>query len=148
MGSKERARPAGPWRSGWRRLRRDRGGLVSLVAVALIVLVALFGSAVVSRLVGHDGNAPFLYAASTGERAVGPWTHVPVPSNPPFDAYGNLLPAPKGTRTTLFVLGADGPLGRDELIRLLDGLRTSLEVGLGAMLVALVLAVPFGTLAG
>jgi ABC-type dipeptide/oligopeptide/nickel transport system permease subunit len=116
--------------------------------VALIVFVALFGSAVVSRLVGHDGNAPFLYAASATHRAVGPWTHVPAPANPPFDAYGNLLPPPKGTKSTLFVLGADGPLGRDELIRLLDGLRTSLEVGVGAMLVALLIALPFGTAAG
>jgi ABC-type dipeptide/oligopeptide/nickel transport system permease component len=34
----------------------------------------------------------------------------------------------------LFVLGADGPIGRDELIRLLDGLRTSLEIALGAVI--------------
>ena len=38
---------------------------------------------------------------------------------------------PKGTKATLFPLGADGVLGRDELIRLLDGGRTSLEVAIG-----------------
>jgi ABC-type dipeptide/oligopeptide/nickel transport system permease subunit len=140
--------PVGLWRSGWRRLRRDRGGFVSLVAAAAIVLLALFGSATVSRLVGHDGNTPFLFAASAEHRPVRPWTHVPTPKTPTFDAYGNLLTPNKGTKSTLFVFGADGPLGRDELIRLLDGLRTSLEIGIGAMLVALVIAVPIGAAAG
>ena len=111
----------GPWRIVWRRLRRDSWGFVSLCAVLALVVLALLGGAAVSRLVGHNGDEPFLYAASQTQRAVGPWTHVPTPKNPPFDDYGNLLPAPKATPTTLFVLGADGPLGRDELIRLLDG---------------------------
>jgi peptide/nickel transport system permease protein len=140
--------PVGPWRSGWRRLRRDRWGFGSFVLVLVIVLLALFGGAAVSRLVGHSGAQPFLYAANDRQRPVGPWTHIPTPDNPPFGEYGNLLPSPKGTPSTLFILGADGPLGRDELIRLLDGLRTSLEVGIAAMLVALALAVPIGGAAG
>jgi peptide/nickel transport system permease protein len=138
----------GPWRSGWRRLRRDRGGMLALIAVVVLLMLALFGSAVVSRLVGHDGNRPFIYAAGPDRKPVGPWTHVPNPSNPPFGEYGNLLPPPKGTKSALFVLGADGPIGRDELIRLLDGLRTSLEIALGAVIVALVIALPIGAAAG
>jgi peptide/nickel transport system permease protein len=141
-------RAVGPWRGGWRRLRRDRGSLFSLVVVVVILLLALFGGATATRLVGHDGNTPFLYAANVNQRAVGPWTHVPAPSNPTYDAYGQLREPPKGTTRALFILGADGPLGRDELIRLLDGLRTSLEVGVGAMFVALAIALPFGSLAG
>jgi peptide/nickel transport system permease protein len=141
-------RPVGPWRSGWRRLRRDRGSLTSLLAVSVIVLVALFGGATAARVFGHNGDTPFLYAANTDQKAVGPWTHVPTPKSPLFDAYGQLQTPPKGTKTTLFVLGSDGPLGRDELIRLLDGLRTSLEVGVGAMLVSLLIALPLGSLAG
>jgi peptide/nickel transport system permease protein len=121
---------------------------VSLCAVVALVVLAFFGGALVSRLVGHGGEEPFLYAASQTQRAVDPWTHVPTPANPPFGGFGNLLPAPKGTPTTLFILGADGPLGRDELIRLLDGLRTSLEIAIAAMLIALAIAVPTGTLAG
>jgi ABC-type dipeptide/oligopeptide/nickel transport system permease subunit len=141
-------RSGGPWRSGWRRLRRDRGGLVSLVVVIALIVVALFGGAVVSRLVGHDGNTPFVYAAGGGTRPAGPWTHVPNPSSPRLGEYGNLLPPPKGAKRELFVLGADGPIGRDELIRLLDGLRTSLEIGLGALVVALAIALPVGAAAG
>src|SRR4051812_32405028 len=137
-------RSGGPWRSGWRRLRRDRGGMLAFVAVVFLLLLALFGSAVVARLVGHDGNQPFLYAAGDDRKPVGPWARVPNPPNPSFGEYGNLLPPPKGTTTELFVLGADGPIGRDELIRLLDGLRTSLEISIGAMLVALAIALPIG----
>src|SRR5579871_6041372 len=140
--------PVGPWRTGWRRFRRDRWGLLSLVAVCIILALALFGGAAVTKLVGHDGSQPFMYAANSSQKPVGPWTRVPTPKNPPLDDYGNLLPPPKGTTHTLFLLGADGPLGRDEAIRLLDGLRTSLEVGLGAMLVALLISLPIGALAG
>src|SRR5437763_14685411 len=122
------ARPVGPWRSGWRRLRRDRWGLASLVAVAAIVLLALFGGATTSQLVGHGGVEPFAYAANINRRPVGPWTRVATPATRPVDDYGNLLPPPKDARRTLFVLGAAGPLGRAALIRLLDGLRRSLEV--------------------
>jgi ABC-type dipeptide/oligopeptide/nickel transport system permease subunit len=142
------SRSGGPWRSGWRRLRRDRGGFLSLVIVVALLLAALFGSAVVTRLVGHDGNTPYAYAAGNDRRPVGPWTHVPAPANPRLDDFGALLPAPKGSKRVLFVLGADGPIGRDELIRLLDGLRTSLEISLGAMIVALAIALPVGAAAG
>ena len=141
-------RSGGAWRSGWRRLRRDRGGFISLIVVVLLLVLALFGSAVASRLVGHDGNKPFAYAAGNGGRPVGPWTRVPDPATPQVGEFGNLLPAPKGTRRELFVLGADGPIGRDELIRLLDGLRTSLEIAIGAIIVALAIAVPVGAAAG
>jgi peptide/nickel transport system permease protein len=114
----------------------------------VLLALALFGGAVVSRLVGHDGNRPFIYAAGDNTRPVGPWTHVPNPPGVQLNEYGALLPPPKGTPHVLFVLGADGPLGRDELIRLLDGLRTSLEIALGAMIVALAIALPFGAAAG
>ena len=129
-------------------MRRDRGTLVALVVGVAILVLGLLGGAVATRLVGHSGQEPFLYAASSSQRPVGPWAHVPTPDNPRVDDYGNLVPPPKGTPSTLFVLGADGPLGRDELIRLLDGLRTSLEVGVAAMLVALAIGLPAGAIAG
>lgn len=141
-------RAAGPWRLGWRRLRRDRWGFASLVVICAIVLLALFGAAIVSRLVGHNGETQFPYAANTALRPVGPWSHVAALAEPRMTAYGAILAPPAGAKTTLFVLGADGPLGRDELIRLLDGIRTSLEIGVGATLVALLIALPIGTVAG
>ncbi len=122
--------------------------MAALVLVVAVLLLGLFGAAAASRILGHSGDQTFLYAANESLRPVGPWTHVPAPKGVRLGEYGNLLPPPPGTKTTLFVLGADGPLGRDELIRLLDGLRASLEVGLGAMLIALLIALPVGTVAG
>jgi len=65
-------RPVGPWRAGWRRLRRDPWSLSALGAVTLIVLLGLFGGAIVSRLVGHNGTRQFAYAANSNLRPVGP----------------------------------------------------------------------------
>ena len=66
-------RSLGPWRSGWRRLRRDRGGMLALAAVAVLLALALFGSAVVTRLVGHIGEQQFIYASGSGHKPVVPW---------------------------------------------------------------------------
>ena len=46
------------------------------------------------------------------------------------------------------MLGADGPLGRDELLRLLAGGRVSLEIALGAAALAVVVGAALGALAG
>lgn len=124
--------------------------MAALAAMALIVAVSLFGGAIAARIVGHDGDRPFPYGVEgTGPQAkpVGPWSRVPATQETFMNDYGVVQEPPKG-RTALLVLGADGPLGRDELIRLLDGGRTSLEVGLGGMLVALLIAVPIGAAAG
>jgi len=142
------ARPRGPWHSAWLRLRRDRWSVAALAALAVVLLVSLFGGAIATRIVGHGGFEPFPYATDASLRPVGPWTHVPNTSTANTDDYGSVLPASKGTPTTLFVLGADGPLGRDELIRVLDGGRTSVEIGLGGVLFALLIAIPIGAAAG
>ena len=141
------ALPRGPWRSAWARLRRDRWSVAALIFLVVILLSGLFGGAVVTRLVGHNGIDPFPYATNGNLRPAGPWTQVPVTKEVLIDNFGRVIQPPHG-RTTLFILGADGPLGRDELIRLLDAARTSLEIGLGAMFVALLIALPIGTAAG
>jgi ABC-type dipeptide/oligopeptide/nickel transport system permease subunit len=142
-------RPRGPWGAAWQRIRRDRWTTVALGILAVVIVLALVGGAIVTRIVGHDGARPFPYAA-TGPHLtpVGPWAHVPATAQTELDDYGNIVPPKKGAKTTLLVLGADGSLGRDELIRLLDGGRTSLEIGLGAVIVALLVAVPIGSVAG
>jgi peptide/nickel transport system permease protein len=56
-------------------------------------------------------------------------------------------PPPKNVSTTLLVLGADGPLGRDEFLRVLYGGRVSLEVAFGAALLASVIGVTLGAIA-
>jgi len=141
----------GPWRFAWRRIRRDRWTVAALIALGVVLVVSLCGGAIATRIIGHSGGKPFPYGATgTGMyiKPVGLWSHVADTTQTYGDAYGNIVPAPKATPTTLFVLGGDGSLGRDELIRFLDGGRTSLEVGLGAMLFALLIAIPLGAVAG
>jgi peptide/nickel transport system permease protein len=145
------ARPRGPWASAWLRIKRDRATVAALIALAFIVLLSLVGGVIASHLLGHGGEEPFPYAthgSGSTIATVTPWTRVPDTPNSNVDDYGILQPPPKGTPTTLFILGGDGLLGRDELIRLLDGGRTSLEIGLGGVLFALLIAVPTGAAAG
>ncbi|HTR32249.1 MAG TPA: ABC transporter permease [Gaiellaceae bacterium] len=142
------ARPLGPWRLAWRRLRRDRWSFASLVALVCIVAACFAGGAIATQLSGHSGEDLFPYAANDNLRAVGPWTRIPALNDAVSDAYGDIKTPPPGTKTTLLVLGADGPLGRDELIRLLDGGRTSLEIAIGGALIALLIGLPLGAVAG
>ncbi|HET8606886.1 MAG TPA: ABC transporter permease [Gaiellaceae bacterium] len=147
---REELRPLGPWAVAWRRLRRDRVALVSGAVFLAILFAVTAGGPIVSALVGHGPNDPFPYAVGSTLRPVGPWTHVWDTFQAPATGLNEigLPPPPKGTGKTLFVLGADGPLGRDELLRLLYGGRVSLLVAIGATLLALAIGTILGAAAG
>jgi len=53
-----------------------------------------------------------------------------------------------GSGTSLFILGSDSQLGRDEFLRLLYGARVSLEVAIGATILGMVVGVIMGAIAG
>jgi peptide/nickel transport system permease protein len=132
-------------------MKRDRATVAAMCALVLILLLSLFGGAIATRALGHSGDEPFPYAivgSGPYTRTVSPLTRVPDTPNTYMDDYGNIKAPPRGTKTTIFWLGGDGVLGRDELIRFLDGGRTSLEIGLGGVLFALLIAIPIGSLAG
>ena len=142
-------------RSGLRlttaRFLRDRVAVAGLAVFAFVAAASFGGGPLLSSLLGHNGFTQFPYAVvdtGTGLRPVGMWSRVPTTQQVRVDNYGGTLPAPKNASTTLLIAGADGPLGRDELIRVLDGGKASLEVGLGAVLVAVLIAVPLGSAAG
>ncbi|HEY6961112.1 MAG TPA: ABC transporter permease [Gaiellaceae bacterium] len=139
------------WILVWRRLRRDRWTMAAIATLAGVVAVSLVGGAIATRVLGHGGDKPFPYATigdGPVQKPVGIWSHVPDTAQVRLDEYSQMLPPAKGTKTTLFVLGGDGTLGRDEFIRLLDGGRTSIEVGIGGVLFALLVALPVGAAAG
>ncbi|HEV2591142.1 MAG TPA: ABC transporter permease subunit, partial [Gaiellaceae bacterium] len=138
----------GPWRTAWHRLKRDRWSLAALIVLCVLVVTSAAGGPVVSKLVGHSGEDIFPYATGVNFKPVGPWTRVPAVHAARTDIYGGTLPPPRHVKKTLLVFGGDGVLGRDEFIRVLDGGRASLEIGLLAALVSLVLAVPIGAVAG
>jgi ABC-type dipeptide/oligopeptide/nickel transport system permease subunit len=130
----------------WRRLRRDRLVVASGVLVLSVVALVYAGPNILTHFLGHGPNDPLPYAVDESLRPVGPWTRVPASSTTIRGV--PLGEVPPGTEHTLLVLGGDGPLGRDELLRLLDGGRVSLEVAVGATLLALLLGLIAGAVAG
>jgi peptide/nickel transport system permease protein len=111
-----------PWQLAWARLRRDRVAMASLGFVILLVLVAIFAP-LLTALIGHGPNAQY---PNTGLSLSG---------------------IPVGPGQHGFLLGTDDQ-GRDVLSRIIYGSRVSLEVGVGATLLALVVGVVVGLVAG
>jgi peptide/nickel transport system permease protein len=138
----------GPFRLTLRRIRRDRWTLGAACLFAFIVFCSFAGGAIASAVVGHGAQDQYPYSVNDDFKPVGPWTRVPDTPYVRADQYGLTLPPPKGTPKTLLVLGADGTLGRDELLRLLDGGRTSLEIGIFGVFIALLVGVPLGIVSG
>jgi ABC-type dipeptide/oligopeptide/nickel transport system permease subunit len=128
--------PPGQWTLFWRRFKRDKFALGSLIVFLLFVLLCFLGEPLIAHALGHGPNDLFFGGAADTGKPVAPWTHIPVTTSE------------KGHAHTLFVLGGDGSLGRDEFLRLLKGGQTSLEIGLGSTFLALLVGVPLGALAG
>lgn len=143
-----RAAPRDAWRLTLGRFFADRAAVASLAAFVFVVFASFAGGPIVSALVGHNGFQQFPYATDANLDPVGVWSRVPSTAQVRLDNYSNLLPPPKGSPRTLMLLGADGPLGRDEFIRVLDGGKASIEVGVFAVLISALIAVPLGCLAG
>jgi peptide/nickel transport system permease protein len=137
-------RPVGAWTIAWRRLRQDKVALASATALLLIIFACFAGAPIASKLVGHGPDDLFPYAQH-GLKPVGPWTRVPDTSI--LESLDPLAPPPKKYGATLFVAGADGPLGRDEFLRVLYGGRVSLEVAFGAALLAILIGSILGAIA-
>ncbi len=144
------ARPAGHWTLAWRRLRRDRVALASGIFLVALLFAVFPGAPLYEQAIGHGPNDFFPYAVSTSLRPAGPLTRVwdtPILADDNPLAIEHKTP-PAGTEKTLLLLGADGRLGRDEALRLLYGGRVSLEVAIGAALLALTIGFVMGALAG
>ncbi len=128
----------GPWAIAWRRLRRNKFALFALGVFFLILICCLLAPVWANDVAHtgpntthtleklHEGNEVKEVVEPSG-KAIGPqW----------FKAGGK------------FFLGADGHLGRDEMVRLLYGGRSSLFIGIVAAIITTILAVVFGLLAG
>jgi peptide/nickel transport system permease protein len=128
----------GPWRLALRQLRRNRIAVASLALFVLIVVFVL-AAPLWADQVAHTGpNTTHTLDKITvdGERR-----DVVSPDGTPI---GPVWLGAGGR----FFLGADGRLGRDEMVRLMYGGRTSLFVSLVAALITTLLAVALGLLAG
>jgi ABC-type dipeptide/oligopeptide/nickel transport system permease subunit len=133
-------RAYGYWAFVLRRLAHDRTAVASFAALVVILLAVFAGAPLAARLLGHGPDDPFPYAVDAGNNPAGPLSRVP-------DVHTNMHGGPPD-RTTLLVLGADGTLGRDEMLRVLYGGRVSIEVAVGATAVSLLIGFVLGSLAG
>jgi peptide/nickel transport system permease protein len=128
----------GPWSLAFGRLLRNR---VALVFGALFVLIVAFVLA--APLWAND-------IAHTGPNATHTTEKISVDGE--RREVVNLEGVPIGPvylgADGKFFLGADGGLGRDEMVRLMYGGRTSLFVGIVAALITTVLATMLGLIAG
>jgi peptide/nickel transport system permease protein len=127
-----------PWYLAYRRLRKNR---VALAFGALFVLIVIFvlAAPLWADQVAHSGPN----ATHTLEKIeVGGEVREVV--NPEGKPIGPVWLGAGGK----FFLGADGRLGRDEMVRLMYGGRTSLFVCLMAALITTLLAIALGLLAG
>jgi peptide/nickel transport system permease protein len=124
----------GPWQLAWRRLKRNKVAMVSVVVFFLVVACCAAAPLYADHIAGRgptDTNA-------TGTITIdGKKTFVVTPDGTPIGP---------GLHKQ-YLLGAD-PLGRDVMVRLLYGGRNSLFVGFMAAIITAVFAVSLGLAAG
>lgn len=137
-GAQASVQARGYWEGIWKRLQRDKLALVGAGFIVVLFIVAFAGAPLAAHLLGHGPNEPFLVSGGldADQLPAGPFTTV-----------GKLQE--DGTLDEqLFILGSDSTLARDEFLRLLYGAQVSLEVGVGATFLVIMLGVLFGAVAG
>jgi peptide/nickel transport system permease protein len=110
------------WWLTWRRLRRDKMAVISMIVIVLIALCAILAPLFAS-LTGHSPNTPY---PNTGLGADG----------------GPVAPGTAG-----FLLGTD-ELGRDLFVRIMYGAQISLFVGIVTTAIATFFGVSMGLITG
>ena len=125
---------AGPWTLALRRLRRDRAavafGILFVLILAAILLAPLYASEI-AHTTPSENHLTDTTVVDGKETDVVSLDGVPIGP----------------TWQSNYFLGADEN-GRDLMVRLLYGARASLTVGVGAVVLSLLLAVPLALLAG
>jgi peptide/nickel transport system permease protein len=125
----------GPWKLGWRRLRRNKValgfGILFLVICALCLLAPVY-SHDVAHISPNFGNPAGTINVNGKKTYILSTTGTPI--GPTWDIHH-------------YFLGADGN-GRDVAVRLLYGGRNSLEIGFIATFITMILALTLGIAAG
>jgi peptide/nickel transport system permease protein len=136
LGELEPVRARGYWEQVWRRFRRDKVAILSIVFIVFLVFAAFVGSRIAENVLGHGPNTIFV-----GTPAIKP------DLNPNPDLMLKVSDPFTQEETTL-VLGASDRLGRDELLRLMNGAKVSLEVALLSTTFVMIIGVLMGAAAG
>ena len=112
------AAPPGPWREFWTAFSANRGAVIGLVTIVVLLLVALFAPWIAPHAPNETNAAAFLKPPAWQEG--GSWT---------------------------YLLGTDA-IGRDILSRLMHGARLSLSIGVAVVALSVVVGVVLGLVAG
>jgi peptide/nickel transport system permease protein len=136
LGETEEIRARGYWEQVWRRFRRDKVAIASMVFIVLLIFSAFIGSRIAESILGHGPNHIFV-----GTAAIDP------DLNPNADLWLKVTDPITQEKTTL-VLGASDRLGRDELLRIMNGAKVSLEVAVFSTLFVMIIGVLLGASAG
>jgi peptide/nickel transport system permease protein len=118
----------------WRRFRRERVAVAGLAGLTIIVFACFVLEPILERVLGHGPDEPFFGAVNPVDRHPVGWF--------------SWVPQNSGRGKAFLLLGGDGPLGRDEFLRLLAGGQVSLEIAFIATAIALIVGVFLGTVAG
>ena len=141
-------REANLWSDAWRRLRKNRAAMLGIVIIVLIFLTAIFADdTVFAVFLGREPQpllAPMSYEKQCLEdnNAAPRWVTVVFPTMIPVGEVGGYVRI-----SDKYPLGADYN-GRDLLSRIIYGTRVSLAVAIVGPLVALIVGVTFGIIAG
>lgn len=132
---KIQAPPQSFLQDAWRRLKKNKGAVVSLVIIVVMMLLALLAPVIAP----HDPTAQNVAYANLPAKIPGIFSGV----RNGVDAYAQ-AGVPDGT---YFYFGTDS-LGRDLLSRVLYGTRLSLVIAFAAAVVDLTIGVTYGLVSG
>jgi peptide/nickel transport system permease protein len=137
VAEREHAVGVGPWRLAGRRLRRNKVAIAFGILFLLLVALAL-AAPIWAHDVAHTNTTTnhLTETLQEGKKQVLVVSYSGIPVGPQWFAAGGK-----------FFLGADAN-GRDVMVRLLYGARTSLEIGIAASIITTVLAVIVALFAG
>ncbi|CAN5920266.1 ABC transporter permease subunit [soil metagenome] len=110
--------PPGPWREFWTAFSANRGAVMGLVVIIVLLFVAVTAPLIAPHAPNLTNSAAFL--------------------RPPFWQQGG---------STTYFLGTDA-IGRDILSRLMFGARLSLSIGIAVVAMSVVVGIALGLIAG
>jgi peptide/nickel transport system permease protein len=136
LGELEAIRARGYWEQVWRRFRHDKVAIISIFFIVFLVFAAFIGSRIAENVLGHGPNTIFV-----GTEAI----KTDLNPNPELMLK---VADPFTQEETTLVLGASDRLGRDELLRLMNGAKVSLEVAVFSTTFVMIIGVLLGAAAG
>lgn len=130
----------GYWELVWLRFKRDKLAISGGLFIVFLIIAAFGGAPLAAHLLGHGPDQIFSGGVDPKTSLpVNPWTHI---SSAPYPGATGHFPR------TLFILGGDSQLGRDEFLRLLYGAQVSLEVAVLGTFLSISIGVLMGSMAG